>query len=209
VNKQKGKADKWKIVLAAFAVALLVLIPGCTTYVIPPKAPINPTTVWIIEYGYHSSLALPEDAGAVEYAYGEWKWFALNKDQRWRVFPVLFFPSQGTLGWRRLSHPPPQSTIVRQQGAKNIQSFSASADKVITLKNQLDRQISENLQTKVFNPQVDMFFVKVPKKYCGCRNCNSELAHWLEALDCRVEGGALCAKFRLRSPKLTLVQCKF
>jgi hypothetical protein len=80
------------------AAGLLVVSSGCTTSIVPPKSAPDPIEVSVVEYGRHASLVLPEGTGAVEYAYGEWKWFALEQKQIWRVFRVLLCPADGTLG---------------------------------------------------------------------------------------------------------------
>ena len=100
--------------------AVLVCMTACVTSIRPPAEPKDPVSVALIDYGYHASLALPTaDGGCVEYAYGEWEWFALNNDAWYRVFPALCWPTRGALGRRALRFPPDvasEETLVFQVG---------------------------------------------------------------------------------------------
>src|SRR5262245_26160467 len=81
----------------------LCLSPAaCTSVVFPPEAPVDPTTVWVLSEGIHLGLVLPTGdpapaAGFVEYGFGEWEWFAKGNNAWYRVFPVLLWPTAGTL----------------------------------------------------------------------------------------------------------------
>ena len=67
----------------AMVAVLAALSLGCATRVVPPRAIVSPVTVYIADYGRHSSLILPTDTGCLaEYAYGDWRFYALNQ-YRW------------------------------------------------------------------------------------------------------------------------------
>ena len=86
---------------------LLVLGSGCATKVVPPSNPVNPVMVYITDYGRHSSLVLPAtNGGYVEWAFGDWNWFALGKTSwNYALLAVIWSP-QSTLG-RRVVPPQP------------------------------------------------------------------------------------------------------
>ena len=81
-------------------VAAALMSGGCTVTIRPPLAPIDPVELFIIDYGRHSSLLIPDPdgSGLIEFAYGDWNWFALAKDGPLDVLPTLFFHTQGALG---------------------------------------------------------------------------------------------------------------
>src|SRR5688572_12511152 len=79
----------------------MLLALGCATTVRPPADPKDPVVVVLIDYGHHSGVILPEPEGAwVEYAFGEWDYFALNKTDLFTGMIALGCPNQGTLGRR-------------------------------------------------------------------------------------------------------------
>jgi hypothetical protein len=58
----------------------LLLCGGCTTTIVPPRAPADPVSVYVTDYGRHSSILLPDPRGHLtEYAFGDWNWFALRQ----------------------------------------------------------------------------------------------------------------------------------
>ena len=73
---------------------------GCVTRVRMPVRPVEPVDVFLVDYGRHSSLLLPDDGdkGLIEFTYGDWRWFALGKDGPLDVIPTIFLPTQGALG---------------------------------------------------------------------------------------------------------------
>lgn len=97
----KRRALKCLTILAA-----LNLNAACTNIITPPANIENPTNVYVLDYGRHSSLLVPNRSASddtlnhefTEYAYGEWKWFAKQNDSVWRIPATLFWPTTGTLG---------------------------------------------------------------------------------------------------------------
>src|SRR5687768_7285716 len=115
---------RWAMVFAVLGSAA-----GCATTIRPPADPKDPVSVALIDYGYHASLALPAGPGtSVEYAYGEWEWFARNNDAWYRVFPALCWPTRGALGRRALAFPPEvacEEILVFQVGRAEAEALLA------------------------------------------------------------------------------------
>lgn len=192
----------WRSRSRRIAVVLGVLIPGllwtaCTTTITPPSAPQKPTTVCIVDYGRHASLVLPKDGGALEFEYGEWKWFALGASQSPRIIPTLFWPTQGTLGCRYLDYIPDRQQLLAERLAEGVLCFQVSSNDVAKLRDRLIERYNASLHTERVNPLYDMRFVKDPASYSAFHNCNHQLAKWLEELQCRIRGSAMFARFRL------------
>jgi hypothetical protein len=181
---------------ASFA-AICFLLSGCTTTIIPPQSSAQPTTVCIVDYGRHASLVLPRPGGAVEYEYGEWKWFALSQNQSARIAPALFWPTQGTLGQRILPYTPNAQMLSTNRNTETVLSFIVPSDRAAVLREKLDARYKRGASTETYNAEHDMSFVKDPADYCVFHNCNHEVAVWLEQLGCKTRGAAIFAKFRV------------
>ena len=167
---------------------------GCVTTIRPPERPADPVRVALIDYGYPASLALPgPDGTSVEYAYGEWEWFALNNDAWYRVFPALCWPTQGALGRRALAFPP-------EVAAEEILIFTVGRAEAAALLDRLNRRYAARTEAPVYNPVVGLTFVPDDASYCCFANCNTTLADWLRELGCEVSRPTCAASFRLREP---------
>src|SRR5262245_23066644 len=83
---------------------------GCSATIVPPADPVNPVPVAITDYGRHASLVLPDESGrgSVEYAFGDWNWFAAGKNTPCDAAGALFASGQATLG-RNIFPMPPDS----------------------------------------------------------------------------------------------------
>jgi hypothetical protein len=174
-----------------FAAALAVAAAGCGATIRPPENPADPVDVALIDYGRHASLALPAgEKAAVEYAYGEWEWFALNQDAWYRAFPALCWPTQGALGRRALPFPP-------RVPAEEILIFRVGRAQADALLARLNARYASRTETPVHNPLVGLSFVPDDADYCATTNCNTVLADWLRELGCEVSGSACLASFSL------------
>lgn len=100
-DKKLRRRFKRRVVLIAMLLLLtgVMVLGSCATIITPPAEVHDGVTILVVDYGRHSSLVLPDfRGGMVEYAYGEHAWFARNRNQWYRVGPVLFLPTSGTLG---------------------------------------------------------------------------------------------------------------
>src|SRR5580765_4107433 len=114
MKRTECRRQKWKRVGASILLpsACLFLHSGCTSRITPPCEPIDPRPVFLIDYGYHASIVLPrEDDGLVEFAFGEYEWFAQNHCNGWRAVELVLWPHAGTLGTRELPGPPQHAHI--------------------------------------------------------------------------------------------------
>ncbi len=178
---------------------LLLLLPlGCTYQIRPPLDPQNPVSVFVADYGYHSTLLLPRgDNGVVEYAYGEREWFAHNHEEWYRVAPVLLWPTPAVLGRRELAAPPTYQALrehVRPQALHEIPVERAAADR---LAQELDAEFESRRGEAIVNKRLDMTFVPYGPPYCLFSHCNMFVAEWLRDIGCDVTGLAAIADFRV------------
>jgi hypothetical protein len=184
------------LVILAFVFVVLIAYPAT---IIPPSDPVEPVTVYVVDLGLHSRLVLPDrDQGLIQYAYGDWRYFALNQQGLGSGVRALLIPTQGTLGRRRYANISGLQQSVSSD--TTILSFAVARNKVTALNQFLDQRFENNIYTAIFNPQNQMIFVQDDLDYTLCHNSNHELVVWLKKLNCRVEGFVLLADFQLQVP---------
>ncbi len=188
--------------------AACLLNAGCATRVIPPLAPADPAPVFIADYGLHSSLVFPlalrgeGSTGAVEYAYGEWEWYALGNEAWWRAPGVVLVPNPGALGRREIGAAANAETLALALGAEGIAEATVDRERAVALLRDLDARWEARAETRVRNSRVGLEFVRDERDYWMFHHCNTQTAEWLEALGCRVSGAAWGSTFVIFRPAL-------
>lgn len=176
---------------------------GCAPVIIPPAtAAKDAVPVLIADYGYHSTLILPrsEGGGMIEYAYGDWTYFGQNQKGIGNALHALVASDQATMGRRMLDREVNQPGLKDALGAKTVLQFDAPRQKVEELERALEQRFSARLDSIVYSPVHQLYFVKDDEPYGVGHNCNHFTAQWLERLGCRVEGMVLTSSFRLKEP---------
>lgn len=189
------------------AVVVVAWVGGCATVVTPPAKVADPVTVYVLDYGYHASLAAPAaDGGLVEFAYGEWGWYAEGRCGWWRVPGIVFWPSQGTLGKRPIGvENPTTEALSRLTGASPVHEVVVERRRMEAWRDgMLARWESAERRE---NREHAMTFVRVEEDYWVFRTCNSAVARWLRELGCGTSWGTVTADFEVtdvtRSPDAT------
>ena len=223
----KSMRNRWVPILAFALLALHVF--GCTNTIIPPKHVEYGRTVYVLDFGRHSSLLLPDsddrsaEMAFTEYAYGEWKWYAEQRTGFTRILPTLFWPTQGTLG-RNIS-PLKEPLIGHDEQIVNSLSFMARAERraimrdfnpdelhyvrvendcIKALRTELDERYERSGAEPKFVPEYRLAFVPDDAKYSAFHNCNHEVLAWLRALGCETRGTGIFADFKVKGvPSLT------
>ena len=170
---------------------------GCVTTIVPPEEPPVPASVFVIDFGRHTALLLPggPDGSLVEYAYGEWKWFAFDESRSYRVFPTLFWPTRGSLGRRALLVAPDRHAIRRAVPCEDVLEVVVASKDALSLSARLEAQFEEHLDSVHYQPLYDLDFVPSEKAFHLFHNCNGAVADWLRELGCDVRGAAVFASF--------------
>jgi hypothetical protein len=166
--------------------------------VVPPRAVQDPVTIHLADHGQHASLVLPRaDGSVVEYAFGEWRWFALNDTGVRAAFRALAWRSAGTLGRREL---PPGPALDADGDFAGVTLYALVVERqaVNDLLERLDERWTRQAHTVVNNSDYDLHFVRDEQAYHLFNNCNPAVAGWLRELGCHVRGPALQSKWRLR-----------
>src|SRR5678810_1032518 len=82
---------------------MLLILPlaGCTWTVRNSSKVADPVSIYLTDYGRHTSLIMPvSDSRMVEYAFGDWDWFAANQNSSFSAVRALTFSRGSTLGRR-------------------------------------------------------------------------------------------------------------
>lgn len=72
---------KWRWLAGAGAVVIGVTVtgPGCAWQVRQSELPVDPQTIYLVEHGRHTRVAVPLDRDhLVEYGFGEWRFYGLE-----------------------------------------------------------------------------------------------------------------------------------
>lgn len=186
-----------KFILIVLGSLMLVwVISGAI--VIPPTNPAAPIAVSIVHDGFHSRLVLPTSNGEfIQYAYGDWNYFALNQQNWTDGLAALLVPTQGALGRRKFSNIAQLQQITEGENY-TLLSFEVAQAKSTQLLKSLEERFNSNIHTVVKNPLTGFMLVRDDRDYTTWHNSNHELVTWLENLDCQVHGFVLWANFRVK-----------
>jgi hypothetical protein len=171
---------------------------GCTLVVRPPDNPVDPVIVALVDYGRHSSLILPRpEGGSVEFAYGEWNWFALNRTSVFHAIALIVWPHQGALGRRAIPARPDPEALKPHVRSEELFAIRVGRAEAARLLIRLEGLWKAGSREAVENPALGLTFVKIDDDYLLCSNCNHMTARWLRELGCDVAGSACFSSFRV------------
>ncbi len=161
----------------------------------------DPVAVYILDYGRHPGIVLPRSENElVEYAYGEWDWFARGRTGLGGIFRALFIRTQGTLGRRPLDKSDAFDWW-EDIHVSDLHQIIVERSKAQALLDKLDSQWNAQQHTAAYNPTHELDFVQHDEEYHGMNNSNIVLGRWLESLGCDVRGWPLYpVNWRVASP---------
>ena len=193
--------------LCSLIAACFALLCACTTTVHEPASVRDPATVYILDYGRHASLLLPREDSSdlVEFAFGEWGWFAEGHDCLLRGPFVLLFPGQGTLGRKQWPPPPPGTPMAEWIGVISAEPIMVERSRAAALVARLDAAFEEHEDSRIANA-TGMEFVKIPRRYRGLSNSNTLVGEWLRELGAEVDGPAFFSNFAVRRERIDASQ---
>ncbi|MBA2771959.1 MAG: hypothetical protein H0U34_08100 [Sphingomonas sp.] len=184
----------------------MLLLPGfalggCQHVIEPPATVSDPVRVFVIDYGRHASLALPkEGSGLVEWSWGDWNWFALDRTGPLEGLQALFASHRSTLGRRELAPAQDAVELSARVGAQEILSLDVERERARALQRHLDARWLRRREEAVASPSGNIF-VPDDRRYRLFNNSVHELGRWLEALGADVSGTGVTANFKLRQPQ--------
>jgi hypothetical protein len=171
---------------------------GCTTTVAPPKYVRDPVTVAFTDYGRHTSLILPAERGRwVEYAAGDWSFFALGHNQILVGVKALLGLGQWTIGRRYLNLSPEDPTCAEKLEVKRVVVFRAERASAEALRETLDALFNMHRDQMFYSTYSGLYHVTGNESYNLFHDCNRSTAEWLRLLGCDVSGLAITSNFDL------------
>lgn len=175
---------------------------GCQHLIKRPASVSDPVAVFIIDYGRHASLALPkEDSGLVEWSWGDWNWFALERTGPLEGLQALFASPRSTLSRRELAPAQHAEELATFVGAEKVLSLVVERERARALLRRLDARWLRRREEAVTHPS-GRIFVPDDARYSLFNNSVHELARWLETLGADVSGTGVTANFKLRESQL-------
>jgi hypothetical protein len=186
------------LIATILIIAKLVIIIFSPTVIIPPIEPLEPVTVYVVDYGFHSRLVLPDRTGKLlQYGYGDWQYFALQNRDVLTTLKALFIPTQGTLNREELSNLNTLKEIAEAQRRINLLEVEVAQEKMLKLREKLEDRFYQNIDSKITYSNGRSQFIKDDQDYTIFYNSNHQVVEWLEAMECKVKGIIILPSFQV------------
>jgi hypothetical protein len=198
-----GAASRWRLPIPHALLLALVSapgLPGCvTTTIIPPPAPADPVNVFVLDHGRTTSLAIAaSDGGILRYAFGDWNYYALRKNDSLHGLAALLWPTQAGLGRSELEGPATLDSVRRQMpGLEAIHPVRVERALALPFERKMEALFYSRRETRVDNDVYRLSFVHHPRPYTVLWNSNHAVASWLRELGCQTRGWPARASWRV------------
>ena len=201
MRSRNPERKAWPALLPLLFILLAGLgLGGCQHRIDPPADVSDPVPVFVIDYGRHASLALPkEDGGLVEWSWGDWNWFALERTGALQGLQALFASPRSTLSRRELAPAEGAQELAARVGAEEVLSLDVERERARALLRDLEARWRRRRDEAVTHPS-GRVFVPDDARYSLFNSSVHEVARWLEALGAEVSGMGVTANFELREP---------
>ncbi len=191
----------------SLGVTTLLLCAGCGATITPPSRVDDPVTVYVADYGRHSSIILPTGGpNLIEYTYGDWELYAQNKYKWYVGFTKLLLTEKAALGRRSIGDLENEKHLRLRVWAKRLIRIEVEKPKAAALLHDLERIYEDRIDTQIHNAPVDTYFVRHDSTYWLMNNCNQLTAQWLRQLGCQISGCTVISSFSVRPPGRTIVE---
>jgi hypothetical protein len=177
----------------------IALLAGCGGWTVaPPPPPVEPSTVYLSQYGMHSRVAVQVDpTRMMEYGYGDWRYYAEGEKGPWRGIVAIATPTPAALGKRSLPLTLDHEEFRRQAGAERSVRFAVEKARAVELVRHLEGRYQAKADTEIQPVDSPFRFVKDDLPYQLSHNSNHQAADWLRRLGCEVHGNPVSANFRV------------
>lgn len=200
------QAVKSALLMFLLFTAACASLTSCTTTILPPRDPADPVSVFLLDHGRTPSLVVPAQPNTiVRYAYGDWDYYALRKNDLWHGIVALLWPTQGALGRMELTAPAQRDAVRRGVlvASEHIYELRVAREQADQLRAKLDGVFQSNRESLITNEPYGLNFVHHPKRYTYFYNSNHAVSDWLRQLGCEVKGPTFNSKWRVKdSPEV-------
>ena len=177
---------------------LLASCAGCVTNVTAPPHVKNPATVYVTDYGRHSSILLPAAAGGYnEYAYGDYNWFALGHTGISNAISAMLYSNKATLGRRHVPIAHAQIDIQDLPDCIRLTEFHVDRLRADSLEQTLKAAFARTKATPIHSDFSGLDHIPFEEHYWLFHNCNHATADWLRDLGCKVNGPSILSNFQV------------
>jgi hypothetical protein len=179
-------------------IGLLFLSAFAPTVLIAPSSVMDQRTVFVIDHGTHSSLAIETGSGAmIRYAYGDKRYYATRDTSLQSGAAALLWPTPSTLGRGELLGPASKENLESQlrvvvQVIYRLEVQGSKADELIA---KLDAIHVAGKAQHIVVPAYGLVFAPHPESYFWANNSSSIIAGWLRELGVGVFGWGLLASW--------------
>ena len=179
---------------------LVVMLTGCTSSLVHPEDPLDPRTVFVIDHGLHTSVAIETSTGIlVRYSYGDMRYYRDQDTSLAAGAAALLWHTPAVLGRAEL-RAVATSDSLRSELVVGIEEIlvlrveGSAADDV--MKN-LDALHRAGQAEHLLVPAYDLVFAPHPEDYVWWHNSATMSTTWLEEMDVQVRGPRLLASWEV------------
>jgi hypothetical protein len=147
--------------------------------------------VFVLKDELHRGLVLPSPTGYVEFGFGDWEWYALQRDAWYRVVPTVLWPTPGALSRREFAGADAAQLRAALPWAQ-WQPVVVDAARAERLRQRLQAQFDRGIGALVLRTDLAMQFVPWDRSYWFADTCVDALVEWLRELGCRASWVPIC-----------------
>ncbi len=184
-------------------IGLLFLSAFAPTVLVPAGPSMDQRSVFVIDHGTHSSLAIETSSGdMLRFAYGDERYYAKRDTSLGSGAAALLWPTPSTLGRGELLPPASKENLESQlpvvvQIIYELEVQGSEADELIA---KLDAIYVAGEQDYIAVPAYGLVFAPHPDSYFWANNSSSVIAGWLREMGVGVFGWGLLASWSVSGP---------
>jgi hypothetical protein len=172
----------------------MVVLGSCVVRAVQPEPPPpgRSTTVYLLSEEGHTGILLPHGEGWVEWAFGDYAWYAAGRgDLGWGLYTAMR-ATTGGLARRTVAGDPLLDCWSRARGTV-LFPYPADRDAVAALAARLETEFRAGGQPS-FNPLFGFHVVPARAPYSMWFNCTDAAATWLAELGIEAPTRGICAR---------------